>query len=214
MIHWKRSDFLVRMHCISFSPCVLLMAGYDRFWRGPAHTERRFCAQAFGAWQKDHRLPGLPQHTSRSAGFLRIRTNWFGMFLHFGINTDWSDSSLPTSYLPETIDTDVWFAQCRTPYLDVSVSHRQKPSWCFAVRIAYCIPAWKAVFTQWSVVAALAASCRKYGVKIGLYYSSDRRETRYSDDEAYVCYMERQLKELLDRKIWRSHGTVVRWRLG
>lgn len=45
--------------------------------------------------------------------------NWFGMFIHFGVNTfnntEWSDGKLPvSSYTPTQIDTDDW---ARTAYL-------------------------------------------------------------------------------------------------
>lgn len=136
---------------------------------------------------------------------------WFGMFLHFGINTfhntDWSDGSLPTdSYRPETIDTDQWVKtalQAGMQYVILTAKHHD----------GFCL--WDTDTTEYGirhsanttdVVATLAASCRKYGVKMGLYYSLwDRHEPCYSDDRAYVDYMERQLKELLDGQ----YGEVI-----
>ena len=56
------------------------------------------------------------------------------------------------------------------------------------------------------VVKAVADACRKYGIKLGLYYSLwDRHEACYKDDEAYVRYMEKHLTELMDGR----YGEVV-----
>ena len=47
---------------------------------------------------------------------------------------------------------------------------------------------------------------KKYGIKLGLYYSLwDRHEKCYKDDEAYVQYMEKHLTELMDGR----YGEVI-----
>ncbi|MDY5439516.1 MAG: alpha-L-fucosidase [Eubacteriales bacterium] len=52
----------------------------------------------------------------------------------------------------------------------------------------------------------VAKACRKYGVKLWLYYSLwDRHEKCYKDDEKYVDYMCSQLTELLGGK----YGEIV-----
>ena len=135
----------------------------------------------------------------------------FGMFLHFGINTfhntEWSDGTLPIeSYLPETIDADGWVRtayEAGMQYVIVITKHHD----------GFCL--WNTDTTEYSVkyspnrtdvVAEVAKACKRYGVKLGLYYSLwDRHEACYSDDEAYVRYMLSQLTELLDGR----YGEVV-----
>ena len=49
------------------------------------------------------------------------------------------------------------------------------------------------------VVKALAESCKKFGIKLGFYYSLwDRHEPTYKDHEKYVGYMLNQMEELMD----------------
>ncbi len=135
----------------------------------------------------------------------------YGMFLHFGINTfhgvEWSDGTLPPlSYAPPVIHAEQWvktaydagmnqvilickhhdgFCMWHTRYTDYGVSHSSNPA---------------------DVVAEVSKACRKYGVKLGLYYSLwDRHEPCYSDTRAYIEYMKNQLTELLDGR----YGPVV-----
>lgn len=135
----------------------------------------------------------------------------YGMFIHFGINTfndtEWSDGKLPIeSYNPPIIDADGWiknayeagmnyvvlitkhhdgFCLFDTKYTDYGVNHSKNKT---------------------DVVLEVAKACRKYGVKLGLYYSLwDRHEKCYKDDEKYVEYMCGQLTELLGGK----YGEVV-----
>lgn len=135
----------------------------------------------------------------------------FGMFLHFGINTfgnvEWSDGTFPVSlYAPSGIDADQWvrtafeagmnyvvvitkhhdgFSMFDTKYTDYGVMHSSMPV---------------------DVVAEVSRACKKYGVKLGLYYSLwDRHEPCYADHEAYVQYMLGQLTELMDGR----YGEVV-----
>lgn len=59
---------------------------------------------------------------------------------------------------------------------------------------------------QNSVVKAVSEACKKYGVKLGLYYSLwDRYEKCYKNDEQYVQYMEKHLTELMDGR----YGEIV-----
>lgn len=135
----------------------------------------------------------------------------YGMFLHFGINTfndmEWSDGTLPTaSYTPSAIHAEQWvktafdagmnqvilickhhdgFCLWHTQYTDYSVSHSPNPT---------------------DVVAEVSKACKKYGVKLGLYYSLwDRHEPCYSDTKAYINFMKNQLTELLDGR----YGPIV-----
>lgn len=129
----------------------------------------------------------------------------FGMFIHFGINTyydkEWSDGTLDlAAYNPTELDTDQW---CRVAkeagmnYIVLVTKHHD----------GFCL--WPTKYTDYSVantsnptdvVGELARSAKKYGLKLGLYYSSwDRREKSHDEDEyRYVnSFMKGQLEELL-----------------
>ncbi len=135
----------------------------------------------------------------------------FGMFIHFGINTyydlEWSDGTLdPSAFNPTGLDTDEW---CRTA---------QRAGMKYIILVAkhhdgFCL--WPSAYTDYSVksspfkgdvVAELARSARKYGLKLGLYYSLwDRHEPLHDSDEyTYVGFMKDQLTELLT-----NYGEVV-----
>ena len=136
----------------------------------------------------------------------------FGMFIHFGINTyydkEWSDGTLdPERVNPTALDTDQW---CRTAknagmkYVVLVTKHHD----------GFCN--WSSKLTRYSVdstpfkkdiLAELANSASKHGLKLGLYYSLwDRNEkTHYTDISRYVNdFMLPQLEELMT-----GYGEVV-----
>ena len=128
----------------------------------------------------------------------------FGMFVHLGVNTyhdtEWSDGTLDhTQYNPTKLDTDQW---CRVAkdagmkYIVPTTKHHD----------GFCL--WPTKYTDYSVattpvktdvIAELANSAHKYGLKLGLYYSLwDRHEKSHDEDEPrYVDFMKGQLEELL-----------------
>lgn len=127
----------------------------------------------------------------------------FGMFIHFGVNTytdqEWTDGTVsPSLYNPNELDTDQWceIAQkAGMQYIVFTAKHHD----------GFCN--WNTQYSDYSiastplekdVIKELAASCKKYGLKLGLYYSLwDRHEPCYKDDYAYTEYMKNQLDELL-----------------
>ena len=137
----------------------------------------------------------------------------FGMFLHFGVNTfgnvEWSDGGIQAmSYQPSSIDADQWIRtayEAGMNYVILITKHHD----------GFCL--WDTDTTAYSVkhsgnptdvVKAVAESCQKYGVKLGLYYSLwDRSEPTYKSDFAngYIPYMLRQLTELMDGR----YGEIV-----
>ena len=135
----------------------------------------------------------------------------FGMFIHFGMNTfnntEWSDGTLPVdSYRPSAIDADQWVRtayEAGMNYVVLITKHHD----------GFCL--WDTDTTEYSVnyspvktdvVKAVSEACKKYGVKLGLYYSLwDRHEKCYKDDEKYVEYMLKHLSELTDGR----YGEVV-----
>lgn len=146
-----------------------------------------------------------------NAGQLAQMNRRFGMFLHFGINTfnntEWSDGKLPVeSYRPSAIDADGWVKtayEAGMNYVILITKHHD----------GFCM--WDTHTTTYSVnyapnktdvVKAVSEACKKYGVKLGLYYSLwDRHEKCYKNDEQYVQYMEKHLTELMDGR----YGEIV-----
>ena len=135
----------------------------------------------------------------------------FGMFIHFGINTyydkEWSDGTLdPATFNPEKLDTAQWCKTARDAgmkYIVLITKHHD----------GFCL--WPTKHTRYSVtaspwkgdlVAEVANSAAKYGLKLGLYYSLwDRNQKLHDTNErAYVEWMKLQLAELLT-----NYGSVV-----
>ena len=131
----------------------------------------------------------------------------YGMFIHFGINTfydqEWTDGSKPpASYKPLTVDADQWIQtakQAGMKYVILVTKHVD----------GFCL--WDSKYTDYdvasssnktNVVEAVAKTCKKYGVGLGIYYSLwDRHQnSNISDttlDNAYNKYMVNQIKELI-----------------
>ncbi|MBD9124052.1 MAG: hypothetical protein EGP68_04650 [Lachnospiraceae bacterium] len=135
----------------------------------------------------------------------------FGMFLHFGINTfhntEWSDGTLPAeSYAPTAIDADGWVRtayEAGMNYVIVITKHHDGFCMWDTHTTDYCINSSQ---NKTDVVAEVAKACKKYGVKLALYYSLwDRHEKCYADDEAYADYMITHLTELMDGR----YGEIV-----
>lgn len=135
----------------------------------------------------------------------------FGMFIHFGINTyydtEWSDGTLnPIRFNPVELDTDQWCRVAKAAgmnYIVLITKHHD----------GFCL--WPTSQTDYSVAATpfkqdvlrqAVDSARKYGLKVGFYYSLwDRHEKSHDTDEwAYVDFMKRQLRELLT-----GYGPIV-----
>jgi len=134
------------------------------------------------------------------------QVNWqalgFTAFLHYGINTftnrEWGDGTEnPMDYNPSGLNTDQWcealvsagvkaciitakhhdgFCLFDTAHTKHNVMHSPKPV---------------------DVVAALSASCAKYGLKMGVYLSPwDQNAPTYGSGTAYDDFFCAQLKEL------------------
>ena len=128
----------------------------------------------------------------------------FGMFIHFSINTyydkEWSDGTLdPKDFDPKELDTDQWCkvaAKAGMKYVVIVTKHHD----------GFCM--WPTKFTDYSTLSTpfksdylkmVVTSARKYGLKVGLYYSLwDRHEKSHDVNEAqYVEFMKNQIHELL-----------------
>ena len=136
----------------------------------------------------------------------------FGMFIHFGVNTfgnvEWSDGMIQAlSYKPAEIDADQWVRtayEAGMNYVIMITKHHD----------GFCL--WDTKYTEYcvrnsgnktDVIKEVAKACKKYGIKLGLYYSLwDRSEKTYKTDfDAYIKYMHNQLTELLDGR----YGEIV-----
>ncbi|WP_020529975.1 alpha-L-fucosidase [Flexithrix dorotheae] len=135
----------------------------------------------------------------------------FGMFVHFGINTfydkEWSDGSLdPSAFNPKKLDTDQWCRVAKAAgmkYIVLTTKHHD----------GFCL--WPSKQTSYGissspfkkdVLAELANSAQKHGLKLGLYYSIwDAHEPKFKEDWwAFIDFMKFQLEELLT-----GYGEVV-----
>lgn len=136
----------------------------------------------------------------------------FGMFIHFGVNTfgnvEWSDGMIQAlSYKPEAIDADGWVRtayEAGMNYVIMITKHHDGFCLWDTKYTDYCV---KNSGNKTDVVAEVAKACKKYGIKLGLYYSLwDRKEPTYKNDfNSYITYMKNQLTELLDGR----YGEVV-----
>jgi alpha-L-fucosidase len=136
----------------------------------------------------------------------------FGMFVHFGINTyydkEWSDGTLdPYKVNPTELSTDQWCSVAKNAgmkYVVLVTKHHD----------GFCN--WPSKLTDYSIastpykkdiLAELANSAQKYGLKLGLYYSLwDQHEKSHDlDIRKYVDdFMLPQLEELMT-----GYGEVV-----
>lgn len=141
----------------------------------------------------------------------------YGMFIHFGINTfhneEWTDGSKPaSSYNPRTIDANQWVKGAKDAgmkYIILVTKHHD----------GFCL--WDSKYSDYdvatsgnktNVVEAVAKACKKYGIKLGLYYSLwDRKVNtnveKQDEDIVYNSYMLNQLKELIE--ITERHTPVI-----
>ncbi|MES2997380.1 MAG: alpha-L-fucosidase [Verrucomicrobiota bacterium] len=155
----------------------------------------------------------------------------YGMFIHFGINTfsghEWTNGTLkPEIYNPTNLDTDQWARTAKEAgmsYVILITKHHD----------GFCL--WNSPQTEYDVatspvktdvVAAMAKSCKKYGMKLGLYYSlwdrnwdngvmrGDKPKISEEKSREYLAYMKSQLTELLANygdvcELWFDGGWVL-----
>ena len=130
----------------------------------------------------------------------------FGMFIHFGVNTfgntEWSDGMIDArSYQPATIDADSWAKTAYEAGMNfIVLVTKHHDGFCLwnTEYTDYCV---KNSGNKTDVVEALSKACKKYELKLGLYYSLwDRKIPCYKDNfkGEYLPYMRNQLKELMD----------------
>lgn len=144
----------------------------------------------------------------------------YGMFIHYGINTflgqEWTDGSYPASaYNPalETLDPESWVKAAYEGGMNfvvlVTKHHEGFALWNTAVG-TYNINHTGREGDKRDIVKEVADACKKYGIKLGLYYSAwdrnwDANHTmastgldRVALNQLYNDYAMDQITELMD----------------
>ncbi len=136
-----------------------------------------------------------------------------GVFFHFGIRTfyeghvDWDMRPMsPEAFLPEELNCEQW----------IEVAHRAGAKYAILVCKHHDgFANWPSKYTDYSVAAtpwregqgdvvkAFTDACRKYGLKVGLYYSPAQFGSVTMDSKAYDDYFIHQIGELLT-----GYGTI------
>ncbi len=135
------------------------------------------------------------------------QVNWqkleFTAFFHYGINSftdrEWGTGKEDIGiFSPTDLNTDQWCEVLRKAEIKACIITAKHHD-------GFCL--WDTAYTTHSVmytplgrdiVAELAASCKKYGIKLGVYLSPwDRHELSYGSGDAYNNYFCDQLTELL-----------------
>ena len=124
--------------------------------------------------------------------------NWqkleFTSFFHYGMNSftnrEWGDGKEELStFCPTSIDTDQWCRGLKDAEIRACIITAKHHD-------GFCL--WDTKYTDYSVmntpygkdiVAQLAKSCEKYGIKFGVYLSPwDRHEATYGSGKEYDDY--------------------------
>lgn len=129
----------------------------------------------------------------------------FNVFIHFGTTTftrkEWGDGTFPPEkFNPKKLDTDQWcesIKQSGATGIILTCKHHD----------GFCL--WQTKTTEYSIknspykngkgdiVKELSDSCRKYGLKFGVYLSPWDRNSEYYSTPKYNDFYIEQLKELL-----------------
>ncbi len=142
--------------------------------------------------------------TKRQQEFL----DWeFGVFFHFGIRTfyeghrDWDGKEMPLSgFCPTDLDCEDWIKTSKEAGAKYAIlvckHHDGFANWPSAYT-EYSVKntPWKN--GQGDVVREFTDACRKYDIKVGLYYSPAEFGFNERTDEEYDDYFINQISELL-----------------
>ncbi len=131
----------------------------------------------------------------------------FGVFFHFGIRTfyeghkDWDMRDMPaTGFNPEQLDCEQWIKTIKeagaTYAMLVCKHHDGFANWDSAyTKYSVASSPWKN--GKGDVVREYVDACRKYDIKVGLYYSPAEFGSSKKDAKEYDDYFINQISELL-----------------
>ncbi len=182
------------------TPAVKLSAQGGR----PVYTGHN--AAAVPAGTTEEQIAEIAGTVTPSARQLAWQRTEFNAFIHFGLNTftgkEWGDGKDdPKIFNPSRLDSRQWVRTFRDAGMKmVILTARHHDGFCLwpTRTTAYSVAAspWKG--GKGDVVEEVAASCREYGLKFGVYLSPwDRHEPSYGTGEKYNGYFVAQLRELL-----------------
>lgn len=145
----------------------------------------------------------VPVPTARTLDFL---DDEFGLFFHFGIRTfnednrDWDGVPMPlSSFNPTALDCEQWIRCAKKAgarYAILTTKHHDG------------FTNWPSAYTEYGVhntpwkdgkgdvVRSFTDACRKYGLKVGLYYSCAQFDTQNMTSAQYNDFVCGQLQEL------------------
>ena len=129
----------------------------------------------------------------------------FTAFLHFGINTftnrEWgTGQECPSLYNPSRLDTDQWCEALSSAGIKACILTAKHHDGFCLFDTAHTNHGVMSSPCPKDVAAMLAASCEKYGLKLGLYLSPwDRHEACYGTGKQYDDFFCSQLEELLTK---------------
>jgi len=127
----------------------------------------------------------------------------FYAFIHYGVNSftdrEWGDGTeSPEIFDPQHLDTDQWCRVIKAAGMRaVIITAKHHDGFCLFDTAHTDHSVMHAPYGK-DIVAQLAVSCEKYGLKLGIYLSPwDRHDARYGSGAAYDDYFCAQLTELM-----------------
>jgi len=131
-----------------------------------------------------------------------------GVLIHFGLNTftdkEWGDGTVdPKVFNPRQLDSEQWVLAAKAAgakYLIMVAKHHDGFCLFPSERTKYSVESspWKN--GKGDLVKEVSETCRKHGLKFGIYLSPwDRHEPAYKVRAAYDNYYNAQLQELVTR---------------
>lgn len=163
------------------------------------------------AWREDA-LGWIRQLPSREANVYQQRKAHlkYGMFIHYGMNTflgqEWSDGSSPASaYHPDlsTLNPEAWVKVAYEGGMNfivlVTKHHDGFALWNTEVG-TYNINHTGRKGDRRDIVKEVADACRKYGIKLGLYYSAWDRNWDANHTQASTGYVAFPTRYLYGKK--------------
>lgn len=142
-------------------------------------------------------VPSARQAAFQEAGF--------HAFIHYGMNTftgkEWGDGTTPPStFNPTRQDTDQWVRALQSAGAQgVILTCKHHDGFCLwpTKTTEYCVRNSPYLDGKGDVVRELSDSCKKFGMKFGIYLSPWDRNSAYYGTPKYNDFYIEQLKELL-----------------